>query len=60
MMSVNRRAFSREGGQAVIDLRLAYIADGANGCSLRADRPVAGGSLSEYAVNYLIDFNEVE
>ncbi|MCY1407893.1 hypothetical protein D9M71_232050 [compost metagenome] len=36
--SVNVRAFSREGGHLAIDLRLAYIADGANGCSLRADR----------------------
>jgi len=36
--SVNRRAFSREGGHMVIDLRQAYIADGANGGSLRADR----------------------
>ena len=59
-MSVNRRAFSREGGHVVIDLRLAYITDGANGCSLRADRPEAGGSLSENAVNYVIDFNAVQ
>ena len=41
----------------VIDLRLAYITDGANGCSLRVDRPVAGGSLSGNAVNYVMDFN---
>jgi hypothetical protein len=59
-MRVNRRAFSREGGQVVIDLRLAYIADGANGFSLRIDLPVAGGPLSEYAVNYVIDFNVVD
>ena len=59
-MSVNRRAFSREGGHVVIDLRLAYITDGANGCSLRVDRPVAGGSLSENTVNYVIDFNEAQ
>ena len=59
-MSVNRRAFSRDGGHVVIDLRLAYISDGANGYSLRADRPLAGGSLSENAVNYIIDLNEVQ
>lgn len=34
--SVNRRAFSREGGQVVNDLKLACMTDGANGCSLRA------------------------
>ena len=49
--SVSRRAFSREGDHVVIDLRLAYIADGANKCSLRADPPCAmtGLCLGHYA-----------
>ncbi|CAI8963024.1 hypothetical protein EMIT0P294_50042 [Pseudomonas sp. IT-P294] len=37
--SMSRRAFFAEGGHGVSDLRLAYIADGANECSLRADPP---------------------